>query len=78
MPERITISVADGHLERIDEVVARLQEAGVAVEKVLRAVGVIVGSVEEAGMAALGVLDGVGSVEKDRTVQLPPPDSDVQ
>ncbi|MET0190870.1 MAG: hypothetical protein ABW212_17850 [Pseudonocardia sediminis] len=78
MSEKVTISVADGHVDRIDEVVARLEAAGVQVEKVLRAVGVITGSCEESGMQALGVLDGVGSVEKDRTVQLPPPDSDVQ
>ncbi|MDN5914458.1 MAG: hypothetical protein L0I76_05015 [Pseudonocardia sp.] len=78
MSEKVTISVADGYVDRIDEVVARLEEAGVRVEKVLRGVGVIIGSVEEAGMRALGALEGVGSVEKDRTVQLPPPDSDVQ
>lgn len=78
MSEKVTISVADGHLDKIDEVVARLEGAGVRVEKVLRAVGMIIGSVEETGMAALGVLEGVGSVEKDRTVRLPPPDSDVQ
>lgn len=35
-------------------------------------------SSNRSGVAALGVLDGVGSVEKDRTVRLPPPDSDVQ
>ncbi|MBW0105145.1 hypothetical protein [Pseudonocardia sp. KRD291] len=78
MSEKVTISIADGHLDRIDEVVARLEQAGVQVEKVLRGVGVVIGSVEESGMRALGVLDGVGSVEPDRTVQLPPPDSDVQ
>lgn len=78
MSEKVTISVADGHVDRIDEVVARVEVAGVRVEKVLRSVGVIVGSVEEAGLHALGALDGVGSVEKDRTVRLPPPDSEVQ
>ncbi len=78
MTQKVVISVADGHLDRIDEVVARLREAGVQVEKVLRTVGVITGSVGETGVHSLGVLDGVGSVEQDRTVRLPPPDADVQ
>lgn len=78
MSEQITVSVADGHLDRIDEVVARLEACGMHVDQVLRAVGVITGSVDAPHLQALGALSGVAAVEPQRTVQLPPPDSDVQ
>ena len=79
MPEKITISVADDALDRIDEVVAALEAGGLHVEQVLRPLGVITGSVEDTGrVQALGAVTGVASVEPQRTVQLPPPGSDVQ
>ncbi|OZM80086.1 hypothetical protein [Pseudonocardia sp. MH-G8] len=79
MPEKITISVADDALDRIDEVVAALEAGGLNVEQVLRPLGVITGSVEDTQrVQALGAVTGVASVEPQRTVQLPPPDADVQ
>lgn len=78
MPEKITVSVDDDHLGRIDEVVARLQAAGMQVEQVLRPVGVITGSVDDTCRAALGTVPGVAAVEPQRTFRLPPPDADVQ
>lgn len=59
-------------------VAARLEAAGVQVDKVMEAVGVIVATVADDGVRALAGIDGVGSVEPDRTIRLPPPDSDVQ
>jgi hypothetical protein len=61
VPEKITISVTDDAIDRIDEVVAALEGGGMHVDQVLRPIGVI-----------------TGSVEPQRTVRLPPPDSDVQ
>ena len=78
MADKITITVADGHGDRIDEVVARLEAAGVQVQRVLEAIGVIVATVDPERRHALGEIEGVASIEQDRTVQLPPPDSDVQ
>ena len=78
MPEKITISVADDAIERIDEVVAALESGGMRVEQVLRPVGLITGSVDTQQMQALGGVAGVIAVEPQRTVQLPPPDTDVQ
>jgi hypothetical protein len=78
VPEKITISVSDDALERIDEVVAALEEGGMRVEQVLRPVGVITGSADTQRVQALGAVVGVAAVEPQRTVQLPPPDSDVQ
>ena len=79
MPEKITISVADDALDRIDEVVAALEAGGLHVEQVLRPLGVITGSVEDTQrVQAMGAVTGVAAVEPQRTVQLPPPESDVQ
>ena len=78
MPEKITISVADDAIDRIDEVVAALEDGGMQVDQVLRPLGVITGSVDTQRVQALGAVAGVAAVEPQRTVQLPPPDSDVQ
>ena len=77
MPERVTITLAAGD-GPVADVVARLEAAGVHVEKVLEAVGVVIGTVEEGGVRARAEIQGVGAVEPDREVRLPPPDSDVQ
>lgn len=76
MSERILVTVSDDGT--IADVVARLEAAGVTVEKVLEAIGVIVGTVHGNGIRALAEIPGVGAVERDRPIQLPPPDSDVQ
>jgi hypothetical protein len=78
VPEKITISVADDAIDRIDEVVAALEHGGMQVDQVLRPLGVITGSVDTQRVQALGAVAGVAAVEPQRTVQLPPPDSDVQ
>jgi hypothetical protein len=78
VPEKITISVADDAIDRIDEVVAALEGGGMHVDQVLRPIGVITGSADTQRVQALGAVAGVASVEPQRTVRLPPPDSDVQ
>jgi hypothetical protein len=78
MPEQITVSVADDAIGRIDEVVTALENGGMHVDQVLRPIGVITGSVDTQHVRALGSVAGVAAVEPQRTVRLPPPDSDVQ
>ena len=75
---RVTIAVADDHLDRLSAVITRLRDAGVNVEQTLDSVGAIVGSVDETNVAALSEVAGVGSVEREGHYQLPPPDSPVQ
>ncbi len=75
---RISVCVRDDHLDVIDEVVRRLEGAGVEVDQVLRPLGVITGSAPAPGWRAIGQLAGVASVEAQRQVRLPPPDADVQ
>lgn len=74
MKEHVTVSVDDAHVELIDEVAERCRAAGMDVQYVLAAVGMITGSVGTvAQRAALGALDGVAAVEPQRTFRLPPP-----
>jgi hypothetical protein len=78
MPEKVTVSVTDDAVGRIDEVVAALEHGGMHVEQVLRPIGLITGSIDTQRVQALGDVAGVAAVEPQRTVQLSPPDSDVQ
>lgn len=72
MADRITITVADDHLDGIDALADRLRVAGVRIEQVLGPIGVITGEAP-AGWQALADLDGVAGVEAQRAVRLPPP-----
>lgn len=76
---RIVVAVADGYLDRMGEVVARLREAGVEVEEEMEAAGIVTGSVDEsASLDRLLDIDGVGAAEEEETYRIPPPESDVQ
>jgi len=75
---KITVTVADAHLASIDDVAVRLREAGMEVETVLAAIGIITGSVADDRLAALEAVPGVAAVEEQTDFQIPPPESDVQ
>ena len=78
MDERILITVDEGHLVDIDAVAEGLRAAGMTVEQVLDAVGIVTGAVDSERRAALAAVPGVVAVELDRRVQLAPPDAEVQ
>jgi hypothetical protein len=72
----VTVTLTDG--ADVGAVVDQLQRAGLTVDQVLGAIGVVTGSVAQQDRATLAGLDGVLAVEDDHTFQLPPPDSDIQ
>jgi hypothetical protein len=72
---RVVLSVDP---ERFDEVVRAAADVGLLVEEEMREAGVVAGSVERKQMSALRDVAGVEAVERERTFQLPPPDSPVQ
>lgn len=74
MIESIIVTVS-GEAEPVAE---RLRAAGMTVERVLGAVGVITGSVDSERRASLAAVPGVVAVELDRPVQLAPPDAEIQ
>jgi hypothetical protein len=78
VPKSVTVLVSPSYLDRFDDVVERVQAAGLQVEDVLRTTGVIAGAIESDRIDALRSVDGVAAVEIQRTIQLPPPASRIQ
>ncbi|MGH2901850.1 MAG: ketohydroxyglutarate aldolase [Solirubrobacteraceae bacterium] len=74
----VTITVADTHRGEIDEVAERLRAAGMEVERVLAAIGVITGAVDQPRLAELAAVVGVAGVQEQASFRLAPPDADVQ
>ncbi|MGW3169722.1 hypothetical protein [Streptomyces sp. NPDC001153] len=64
--------------DRFAEVVEALRGAGLTVTAEQPIVGTLSGTVAEDRIPALAALDGVESVDRERTVRLPPPDSPIQ
>ena len=78
MRRSVTVVVADSHAGDVAAVAARLAQAGMQVEQVLVALGVITGSVDDAALSSLEDLAGVARIEQQRSFQIAPPDADVQ
>jgi hypothetical protein len=75
---RLTLSVSDSHLKRLDQVARDAKAAGLEIEQQLDGIGVITGSIEADRIAHLHRIAGVDHVEPDRTVGIAPPGSPVQ
>ena len=78
MRRQVTVTVADSHASDLAGVAGRLAQAGMRVEQVLAALGVITGSVEDAQLTSIAALPGVRAVEEQVSFQIAPPDADVQ
>ena len=79
MSGRITVTVTEGQQPNIHELADRLRAAGMRVDQVLPAVGVITGSVDSSAQRSLIEQQaGVAAVEDQTTFQIAPPDSDIQ
>jgi hypothetical protein len=74
MDENIVVTVS-GDIEQIAEL---LRAAGMTVEQVLGAVGIITGSVDSLQRDSLTAIPGVVAVEVEQRFQLPPPDAEIQ
>ena len=71
----IIVTVSDG---RLQQATAGLRDAGMAVDDVVDTLGMVAGTVAEDAIPALESVPGVLEVERQRTYQVPPPDSDIQ
>ena len=74
---RINVSISDATPSRLKSVQASLKRQGVEVDSVLDAIGVITGKVAKSRLASLDAGAGV-TVEREETIQLPPPDAPIQ
>ncbi len=68
---RIVVTVDPAAHADINAVVGRVVAAGMAVDQILSATGIITGSADAAKVPALRALPGVGSVEPDTDFPLP-------
>ena len=75
---KLSISVDDEHLSRFSKVMKEVEKAGMEIDQELEDLGVATGSIDEDKVAKLREVDGVKHVEKERQIQIPPPESDVQ
>ncbi|OEJ49534.1 hypothetical protein [Streptomyces agglomeratus] len=64
--------------DRFAEVVEALRRAGLTVTGEQPILGTLSGTVGEDRIPALEAVDGVDSVDRERTIRLPPPDSPIQ
>ncbi|MFD5495380.1 hypothetical protein ACFYY3_30105 [Streptomyces sp. NPDC001812] len=64
--------------DRFAEVVEALRRAGLTVTGEQPVLGTLSGTVAADRIPALEAVDGVESVDRERTVRLPPPDSPLQ
>ena len=74
----LLISVDDNHMDRIPQVVQKLQSAGLNVEQSMEQIGVVTGSCDQAKVKALSQIEGVSHIESSRKYQVAPPNSDIQ
>jgi hypothetical protein len=64
--------------DRFADVVEALRRAGLTVTGEQPIVGTLSGTVAEDRIPALRAVDGVEAVDRERTVESPPPDSPIQ
>lgn len=64
--------------DRFAEVIEALRRAGLTVTGEQPVLGTLSGTVAEERIPALEAVDGVESVDRERTLRLPPPDSPIQ
>lgn len=76
--EKVSIAVADEYLDRFDEVVRACERAGLTVEQALEGAGVVTGTIESSKRSNLDNVKGIVAVEQQRSIQIPPPESDIQ
>jgi len=64
--------------DRFAEVVEALRRGGLTVTGEQPILGTVSGTIAEDRIPALEAIDGVESVDRERIIQLPPPDSPIQ
>ena len=74
----VIVTVHEKHLDEMETVTKRLEDAGLAVDHVLDFIGQVTGRCSGAVAEALKGGDGVDDVAVSKKIQLPPPGSLIQ
>jgi hypothetical protein len=77
-PAEVTVSVDDEHVTDVHGVAERLRAVGLSIDELFEELGVIVGRIDASEADRLRDVEGVASVERSRSYQLPPPESEIQ
>jgi hypothetical protein len=73
----VNISLSPEALDQIGKTVGRLERAGLQIEVVMGAIGIITGRVASSKIRRISRVQGI-TVEIDRSIGIPPPDSPIQ
>ena len=76
--KKYSVSIADGHLDRMAEIAREAEAAGLQIESRLEAVGVLTGSAMPEAVDRLRGIPGIEEVEEEREVRIAPPGSRIQ
>lgn len=76
--ETVIVTIRSKDLEQIDDVAQKLQAAGLVIDNVLKTLGQVTGRAAPDNMASLRQVDHVESVSPQRSMGVPPPDSEIQ
>lgn len=74
----VVVTVADSHVDKLAELAQSLSSAGLTVDQILTASGIITGEASTASLARLRRMHGVKAVDESGAVRIAPPDAEVQ
>ena len=74
----VIVTVADEHLSKLPALAAQLMAKGLKVAHTMESTGMISGSAPRGKLAQLRAVDGVTAIEASGSMQIAPPDAEVQ
>jgi hypothetical protein len=76
--EKVTVVIDPGDDRPFADILEQCKQAGLEVETELEEIGVLIGSIDADRMKRLDQVSGVVAIERERSYQLPPPESEIQ
>ena len=76
--EQVNVFVDAREHEQFVDILEQCKQAGLDVEAELEDIGVLRGSIDSGKLKRLNAVSGVVAVERERSYQLPPPESEIQ
>lgn len=72
------VTVADDHLSDFQQIVHQLRGTGLKISHTMESLGIVSGTINAADLEKIKSLQGIAAIEPAGSVQLPPPDSEIQ
>lgn len=74
----VTVSIDEAYLNQFQQITEAMQATGLEIDRTMPRIGIVTGSIHQDRISALDEIEGVEHVERERTYQLAPPDSEIQ